>query len=78
MAEDKKRPVLKTSVKKADKYKETPAIGSTKARKTASEMNKQDAGTERSQKLGKGMAEGIARTMQSTTWAKVQDRAKKK
>lgn len=70
MPDDKKRPMLKTSAKKDEKYKETPDSGAKKTRKTASEMNAEDEGTERSKKLGKGMAEGMSYAMRSTTRAR--------
>ena len=76
MAEDKKRPVLKTGTVNKAKTKESPVTTPKGPRKSASEMNKEKFGDQKSEKLGKGMASGIAHAMQSTTWARSQKKGK--
>lgn len=71
MADEKKRPVLKTvNSKDKPKTKETPKTGPKEVRKSASEMAKTKGHDALSEKLGKGMASGIAQAMQSTTYAR--------
>ena len=73
MADDKKRPVLKTGTDKAtSKTKETPVTTPKGARKSASELAKAKGHDDLSEKLGKGMASGISQAMQSTTYARAQ------
>ncbi len=78
MADQKKRPVLKTTVSddKKTKYKETPKTGSKEARPTAREASKKNPGDALSEKLGKGMAYGIDYAIKSTNWARQQKKSK--
>ena len=77
------RPTLKTTAPstyngddKKKPYKETPKTGPKEARKSASDMAKQKGHNALSEKLGKGMASGIANTMKSTTYARNNNKGK--